>query len=185
MSSRSMGHSGLGTNSTRMRFSCHHTSYLGFWHQYICFLTCYIFASRSSRFLFHFKTRRRSTEAARRQPIDYSALFAPPRSRHTFFYSAPSVIASPVPVQFRGRIHPVPCGPVFSYLSSTQAFLMSYLSLTGRPCSSTCGPRGSPRWHSCRANRRNLWPPFLTPLYPAQQQLYMVCIPHPLSMFVP
>lgn len=67
LSSRSMGHSGLGTNSAHMQFSCHHTSYLDFWYQHICFIACHIFASQSPRFLFHFKTRRRSTEATLHQ----------------------------------------------------------------------------------------------------------------------
>ena len=35
LSSRSTGHSGLGTNSARMQFSCHYTSYLDFWYQHI------------------------------------------------------------------------------------------------------------------------------------------------------
>lgn len=56
------------------------------------------------------------------------------------------------------------------YPSPQRATLFSGLS----------GPRliaiRSPRWHYCRTNRTDLWPPLLTPLYPAQQQLYMVCI---------
>ena len=35
LSSRSTGHSGLGTNSAHMHFSCHYTSYLDFRHQHI------------------------------------------------------------------------------------------------------------------------------------------------------
>ena len=57
---------------------------------------------------------------------------------------------------------------------------MSYLSLSSPR--DRVGPRllaiRSPRWHYCPANLTDLWSRFLSPLYPAQQQLYMVCIPH-------
>ncbi len=56
-SSRSTGHSGSGTNSACMQFSCHYTSYLDFRHQRISFPHLSHSHRQSSRFLSHFMTR--------------------------------------------------------------------------------------------------------------------------------
>lgn len=71
LSSRSTGHNGSGINlpACNSPVIIHHTSIFGISlvSALLCFLACHIFASRSSRFLFHFKTRRRSTEVTLRQ----------------------------------------------------------------------------------------------------------------------
>lgn len=186
MSSRSTGRSGLGTNSARMQFSCHYTSYLGFWYRYTSVSSLVTYSHRGP-LGFYFISRLEDDQL--KLPAPANRLFSFVRtfpSISAYFFLLCSIrnsLSGSRPV--RGHIHPVPCGPVFSYLSSTASIShVIFIPLAGRPCSSACGPRRSPCWHSCRTNRRDLWPPLFTPLYPAQQ-LYMVCIPHPLSVFVP
>jgi len=121
-------------------------------------------------------------------------LFASSRRISAYFFPtllASSVIAYPVPAHssFEDISILSPCGSVFSYPSSTASIshVIFIPLLPATPFSGLCGPRllaiRSPCRHYC-GNRTDLWAS-LTPLYPAQQQLYMASIPRPLSVFVP
>jgi hypothetical protein len=110
LSSRSMGHSGSGTNSARMQFSCHHTSYLDFWHQHISVSSSVTYSHRSP-LGFYFISRLEDDQLKlpcascnRRFSFCSHLLVA---SRHTFLYSARlsrNSLSGSRPFQLRGHI---------------------------------------------------------------------------------
>jgi hypothetical protein len=123
LSSRSMGHSGSGTKSSRMQFPCHYTSYLEFWHQHISVSSPVTYSHRSP-LGFYFISRLEDDQlklpcASCNRRFNFVRIFV---SRHTFFYSARLIrnsLSGSRPCSFEDISILSPCGSVFSYPSST------------------------------------------------------------------
>ena len=196
LSSRSTGHSGSGTNSARMQFSCHHSSYLDFCHQHISVSSPVTYSHRSP-LGFYFISRLEDDQlklpcASCNRRFSFVRIF--PSHLGILFSTllASPIIASPsIPASRTYPSRPL-AAQFFSYPSSIAniSHVIFIPLLTARPhCPAFvvrgCLPSAHLAWHYCRTNRTDLRLPVLTPLYPAQQQLYMVCVPYPLSAFVP
>lgn len=110
-SSRSTGHSGLGTNSAHMQFFCHYTSYLNFWYQHISVSSPVTYLHRSP-LGFYFISRLEDDQlklpcTSCNRWFSFVRIF-PSHLVILFSYSARLLRNSLSGSQLRGHIHPVP-----------------------------------------------------------------------------